>query len=155
MPCRVCRGAVAASGAYSKVCRTCWKARNASRRGWCYILVFPGTGVCKVGHTTDMGCRLRSYSAATRVVWQQDGPLDACRESEARIKAETASALAHQIPWAFAARPDRTRRGRPAFSGETELRAARTDADVEVLRLRYASIFAETTENAPLPTMSE
>ena len=29
------------------------------------------------------------------------------------------------------------------------------DADVEVLRLRYASIFAETTENAPLPTMSK
>lgn len=57
---------------YSRVCRTCWASRNASATGTCYVLVFPGTGVCKVGHTRNltrrMGRRL-SFNGHRRVHW--------------------------------------------------------------------------------------
>jgi hypothetical protein len=141
MPCR-CGAPTAATGAYSRTCRACWQARNDRRTGTCYLLEFPGTGVCKVGHTTDMARRLRSYTDATRVVWTGTAPLTTCRESEARIKRETRALRAPTPPWAFAARPDRTRRGRPAFSGETELRLVRSADHLDEIRRRYEAILS-------------
>ena len=77
------------------------------------------------------------------VAWAEHAPLDACRRSEARIKKETLKRRAPDPPWEFAFNRNRTRRGRLAFSGETELRLAATDEDVAMLVMRYAVILAE------------
>jgi hypothetical protein len=145
MPCRTCGAATAASGAYSRTCRACWGVRNDARVGTCYLLEFPGTGVCKVGHTTDLARRLRSYVDATRVAWSRTGPLTACRAAEARIKRSTRAARAAP-PWEFARDQQRQRRGRPAFSGHTELRHARDPRELEAIRAAYdAFLTAELT----------
>lgn len=137
MPCSRCGARTPKTGRYSRRCRACCEDRT----GWCYLLHFPGTGVCKVGHTTDLARRLRSYTPDTVVAWSRRGPLPACRLSERRIKRETRALRAPDAPWAFAANAGRQRRGRPAFSGHTELRAAATPSDLERIRARYEAIF--------------
>ena len=134
--------------AYTQKCRTCWANKNALTTGSCYILSFPGTGICKVGHTRNLERRIRHYTSDTRIVWSQDAPLDACRRAESRIKKDTVNIKCNTPPWDFAANIHRTRRGRQAFSGESELRTVPQEADISNLCAQYASILdSEITKN--------
>ena len=109
------------------------------------MLRFEDTEVCKIGHTVQLAKRLRSYTGKTRVEWCCSAALSACRRSEARMKAASAPRRiqAWQVPWEHAAAPLRQRRGRPAFSGESELRCALTQGELTEICESYARILQE------------
>jgi hypothetical protein len=143
--CQQCHSRLSANvGAYSKICKECWKIRNSQRLGYCYVLEFEG-GVYRIGHTVNLDNAMQAYTSATKVAWYAKAPVDVCRRISQRILSETSSARTPRacIPWGHATNPQRKRRGRIAFFGESKLRSEICPGEIHQVCARCAVILAE------------
>ena len=141
--CQQCHSRLSANvAAYSKICKECWKIRNSQRRGYCYVLEFEG-GVYRIGHTVNLDNAVQAYASATKVAWYAKAPVDVCRRISQRILSETSSARTPRacIPWGHATYPQRKRRGRIAFFGESKLRSEIYPGEIHQVCARCAVIF--------------
>lgn len=143
--CQQCHSRLSANvGAYTKICKECWEIQNSLRLGYCYVLEF-GRGIYRIGHTVNLDKQLQAYTSATKVAWYAKVPLDICRRIEQRILSETSSARTPRVcvPWEYAANPQRQRRGRIAFFGESKLRCEIYPGEIRQVCTRCAAILAE------------